>query len=66
VLERRQKGILNQVLSVLAMPQKPHRERHGSRQIQLDDAPEGVTLPISNASKKLAFLSRSIVGVKHQ
>jgi len=66
MLQRRQKRVLNEILGVLAMPQQPHRERHRSRQIPLDDSPERVTLPIPNAREKLAFSIRISARAKHE
>ena len=66
MLKRRQKGVLNEVLCVLAMMKEPHRQRHRPRQVPLDDLTECLTLAISDASEKLAFCIRIVAGAKHQ
>jgi len=48
------------------MSEQPHRQRHRSRQVPLDDLPERFTLPILDASEKLAFYLQGIAGAEHQ
>ena len=66
VLERREEDILYEVLRVLTMPHKPHRQRHRPREVSLYDPPERITLTDQNTSEKLAVVIGFVVRAKNE
>jgi hypothetical protein len=66
VLERREEGILYEILRVLTVPHKPHRQRHRPREISLYDLPERITLADQNTSKQLAVTIGFVVRAKNE
>jgi hypothetical protein len=66
VLQSSEKGILNEIFRVLAMPQKAHRQRHRALEITLDELAERITVAIPNARKKFALVIGLIGRAKHE
>jgi hypothetical protein len=66
VLERREEGILYEILRVLTVPHQAHRQGHRPWQISLYDPPERITLTDQNTSEKLAVVIGLVVRAKNE
>jgi len=66
VLERREEGILYEILRVLTVPHEPHRQRHRPREVSLYDLPERITLTDQNTGEKLAIVIGFVVRAKNE
>src|SRR5205823_6827545 len=66
VLKRRQEGILDKILRILAIPKEPHPQRHRPGQIALNDPTKRFSVSALNANEKIAILVGAIVRAKHE